>query len=62
MRFFKYPDTRITTLIGLPRLSHRPKLTFETFNSYLYDFNLKGGGGVDVYVIDTGINTKHVEF
>ncbi|KAJ7805876.1 hypothetical protein B0H14DRAFT_3484650 [Mycena olivaceomarginata] len=45
MRFFKYPDTRITTLIGLARLSHRPKLTFETFNSYLYDSNLKGGGG-----------------
>ncbi|KAJ7777481.1 serine protease [Mycena olivaceomarginata] len=49
MRFFKYPDTRITTLIGLARLSHRPKLTFETFNSYLYDSNLKGGEGVDVY-------------
>jgi len=35
-------------------------LTFSTFTKYLYD--VKGGEGVDVYVIDTGINIEHVEF
>ncbi|KAK2463051.1 hypothetical protein APHAL10511_004706 [Amanita phalloides] len=45
---------------GLARISHRPRLAFSTFNKYLYDSI--DGEGVDVYVIDTGINTKHVEF
>ncbi|TBU58464.1 peptidase S8/S53 domain-containing protein [Dichomitus squalens] len=45
---------------GLARISHRAKLTFSTFTKYEYDTD--GGAGVDVYVIDTGINTKHVEF
>jgi cerevisin len=35
-------------------------LTFSTFTKYEYDPN--GGEGVDVYVIDTGINTMHEEF
>ncbi|KZT72431.1 serine-type endopeptidase [Daedalea quercina L-15889] len=45
---------------GLARLSHRPKLTFGTFTRYEYDSH--GGEGVDVYVIDTGINVAHIEF
>ncbi|KAH7925314.1 hypothetical protein BV22DRAFT_1034208 [Leucogyrophana mollusca] len=45
---------------GLARISHRPKLTFSTFTKY--EFDGEGGEGVDVYVIDTGINTAHVEF
>ncbi|KAJ7496681.1 peptidase S8/S53 domain-containing protein [Mycena latifolia] len=45
---------------GLARVSHRPKLTFGTFRSYEHDPS--GGEGVDVYVIDTGINIGHVEF
>ncbi|KAI0295287.1 peptidase S8/S53 domain-containing protein [Russula brevipes] len=45
---------------GLARISHRPKLSFGTFNKYEYEGN--GGEGVDVYVIDTGININHVEF
>jgi cerevisin len=45
---------------GLARISHRPKLTFGTFTKYLYDPH--GGEGVDVYVVDTGINIEHVEF
>ncbi|KAJ3538800.1 hypothetical protein NMY22_g5015 [Coprinellus aureogranulatus] len=45
---------------GLARISHRPKLTFSTFTRYVYDS--EGGEGVDVYVIDTGINIHHVEF
>ncbi|KAI0800322.1 peptidase S8/S53 domain-containing protein [Fomes fomentarius] len=45
---------------GLARISHRGKLTFGTFTKYEYDSD--GGSGVDVYVIDTGINVKHIEF
>jgi len=47
-------------LQGLARVSHRAKLTFETFTKYIYDD--RGGEGVDAYVIDTGINVQHVEF
>ena len=35
-------------------------MTFGTFTSYAYDTD--GGDGVDVYVVDTGINIDHVEF
>ncbi|KAF8161425.1 subtilisin-like serine protease [Crassisporium funariophilum] len=45
---------------GLARVSHREKLTFSTFTKYVY--NEHGGEGVDVYVVDTGINIDHVEF
>ncbi|PCH35720.1 hypothetical protein WOLCODRAFT_28089 [Wolfiporia cocos MD-104 SS10] len=45
---------------GLARISHRPRLTFGTFRKYEYDVH--GGEGVDVYVIDTGVNVKHNEF
>ena len=45
---------------GLARISHRDPLSFGTFNKYLYSAD--GGEGVDVYVIDTGTNVKHVDF
>ena len=45
---------------GLARISHRDSLSFGTFNKYLYSED--GGEGVDVYVIDTGTNTEHVDF
>ncbi|KAL2868539.1 S8 family peptidase [Aspergillus lucknowensis] len=45
---------------GLARISHRDRLSFGTFNKYLYAS--EGGEGVDVYTIDTGINTQHVDF
>jgi cerevisin len=45
---------------GLARISHRDSLSFGTFNKYLYAGD--GGEGVDVYVIDTGTNTDHVDF
>lgn len=45
---------------GLARISHRPRLSFGTFTKYEYAPD--GGEGVDVYVIDTGINIEHVEF
>ena len=35
-------------------------MTATTSSIYEYDEN--GGEGVDVYIIDTGINIKHVEF
>ncbi|RKF71299.1 Alkaline protease 2 [Golovinomyces cichoracearum] len=45
---------------GLARISHRERLTFGNFNEYI--FANRTGEGVDVYVIDTGINIEHVEF
>ncbi|KAB2571270.1 putative autophagic serine protease alp2 protein [Lasiodiplodia theobromae] len=45
---------------GLARISHRESLSFGTFSKYLYTAD--GGEGVDVYVIDTGTNTEHVDF
>ncbi|OQN95746.1 Subtilisin-like protease [Cryoendolithus antarcticus] len=45
---------------GLARISHRNSLSFGTFNKYLYSED--GGEGVDVYIIDTGTNTEHVDF
>jgi len=53
-------DVQRTAPWGLARVSHRPKLRFSTFTRYEYD--PQGGEGVDVYVIDTGINIEHVEF
>ncbi|CAH7683592.1 subtilase-type proteinase psp3 [Phakopsora pachyrhizi] len=44
---------------GLARISHRHKLKFSTFN--VYPFEDPAGKGVDVYVIDTGINIEHEE-
>lgn len=52
--------TQIGAPWGLARVSHRAKLTLGTFTKYVY--NQHGGEGVDVYVIDTGINVDHVEF
>ncbi|KAL2062246.1 hypothetical protein VTL71DRAFT_6512 [Oculimacula yallundae] len=45
---------------GLARISHRKSLGFSDFNKYLYAAD--AGEGVDVYVIDTGTNTDHVDF
>jgi cerevisin len=45
---------------GLARISHRDSLSFGTWSKYLY--SAQGGEGVDVYVVDTGTNYKHVDF
>lgn len=45
---------------GLARISHRPTLSFGTFNKYL--FAEGAGEGVDAYVIDTGTSVSHVDF
>lgn len=53
-------ETETNAPWGLARISHRDTLGFSTFNKYLYAAD--GGEGVDVYVIDTGTNTDHVDF
>jgi len=45
---------------GLARISHQKRLNFGTFNKYIHQSG--GGEGVDVYVVDTGINIDHVDF
>lgn len=45
---------------GLARISHREPINLKTFSKYLHEPN--GGEGVKVFVIDTGINDKHVDF
>ncbi|OJD13771.1 subtilisin-like serine protease pepC [Emergomyces pasteurianus Ep9510] len=54
------PQTQSDAPWGLARISHRERLTFGSFNKYLY--STPAGIGVDVYVIDTGINIEHVDF
>ncbi|CEP13842.1 hypothetical protein [Parasitella parasitica] len=46
---------------GLARISTRDRLSLRNFNKYNYNAD-SAGEGVKVYVIDTGINTKHVDF
>ncbi|KAG0198775.1 serine protease [Mortierella sp. GBA30] len=53
-------DTQKNAPWGLARISHRKKLGLRTFGKY--EFNPKGGNGVTVFVIDTGINVSHKEF
>ncbi|OAX34673.1 hypothetical protein K503DRAFT_724143 [Rhizopogon vinicolor AM-OR11-026] len=53
-------DTQKGSPWGLARVSHRSRLSFSTFTKYVYD--PAGGEGVDVYVVDTGINVVHSQF
>lgn len=54
------PKTQNSAPWGLARLSHREALDFGSFNKYIHQ--AEGGANVDVYVIDTGTNIKHVDF
>jgi len=45
---------------GLARISHVDRLSMGTMSKYLFD--PRGGDGVNIYVIDTGINIDHVDF
>ena len=45
---------------GFACVSHRSKLSLGTFT--LYEHDSAGGEDVDVYIVNTGINTKHAEF
>ncbi|EEH05499.1 serine proteinase [Histoplasma capsulatum G186AR] len=53
-------ETQNNSPWGLARICHRDTLDFSTFNTYLYSD--LAGEGVDIYIIDTGINTEHVDF
>ena len=53
-------DTEKNAPWGLARISHRNHLSLGSYDKYLYSHD--GGEGVDVYVIDTGTNTEHVDF
>ncbi|KAF7319968.1 hypothetical protein MKEN_00780700 [Mycena kentingensis (nom. inval.)] len=57
---FEVQETQKMAPWGLARISHRRKLGLSTLNKY--EHNPQGGEGVDVYVVDTGININHVEF
>ena len=52
-------DTEKNAPWGLARISHRNHLSLGSYDKYLYSHD--GGEGVDVYVIDTGTNTEHVD-
>ncbi|KAI8371042.1 serine protease [Blakeslea trispora] len=45
---------------GLSRISRREPTTLRNFSKYNYDAKT-AGKGIKVYVIDTGINVKHVD-
>jgi cerevisin len=45
---------------GLARISQRDKLQVQYGNTYLY--SEEAGAGVNVYIIDTGININHIDF
>ncbi|OMH80598.1 Alkaline protease 2 [Zancudomyces culisetae] len=45
---------------GLARISHRKKLTAQTYQTYLY--NSRYYQNATVYILDTGINLGHQEF
>ncbi|KAG8899422.1 subtilisin-like serine protease [Tulasnella sp. 403] len=50
---------------GLQRISHRGPLPIGSNPntlSYRYEYPDKAGSGVNVYIVDTGINTQHVNF
>ncbi|KAJ3508472.1 hypothetical protein NLJ89_g5739 [Agrocybe chaxingu] len=49
---------------GLQRISQKAKLSSTSASAlnYKYTYDSSGGEGVDVYVVDTGINIAHVDF
>lgn len=53
-------ETQTDAPWGLARISQRPKLTSSTVDKYKFDG--RAGEGVDIYVLDTGINTAHRTF
>jgi len=46
---------------GLPRVSQFGAIPADGLNTYKWDSS-EAGGGVDVYIIDTGVKTTHQEF
>ncbi|OQN96272.1 hypothetical protein B0A48_17834 [Cryoendolithus antarcticus] len=55
-----HPETQEHAPWGLARLSHRRPLNLTKDHSYVYAS--EAGLGVDIYIIDSGINTEHDDF
>lgn len=59
------PNPRINAPWGLQRVSHLgslPPNSNPNNLAYRYDYPAGVGEGVYIYVVDTGINTAHVNF
>ncbi|KAG9040359.1 subtilisin-like serine protease [Tulasnella sp. UAMH 9824] len=57
--------TQSTAPWGLQRISHKGALPANSNPkslTYTYDYSPSAGQGVNVYIVDTGINTNHVNF
>jgi len=57
-------DTESNSPWGLNRISHKKKSTEandEALN-FVYKYDSRAGNGVDIYIVDTGINTAHEDF
>lgn len=56
------PDIRIDAPWGLQRISHREPVgsTSDFALDYTYNYDDSAGKGVDIYIIDTGIQIDHV--
>ncbi|KAF3914767.1 Cerevisin [Dactylellina cionopaga] len=63
-------DTRKTqthATWGLQRISQREPIPLSSADkasspSFLYSFDEEGGEGVDIYILDTGVNIEHKDF
>lgn len=56
-----FDETQSNAPWGLGRISSGSKLP-DTQNRFPYVYDPSGGAGIDVFVIDSGVNTNHVEF
>jgi cerevisin len=56
------PDIRTNAPWGLQRISHREPVgsTDDFALDYTYNYDASAGNGVDIYIIDTGIQIDHV--
>jgi cerevisin len=56
------PDYRSDAPWGISRLSQKGKETDQNADDlkFTYKYDSKAGAGVDIYIIDSGINTDHV--
>lgn len=55
-------DVQYDSQWGLGQISYCEQHESSLTGPYQYHFASAAGGGVDVYIIDTGINTDHVDF
>jgi len=57
-------DTESNSPWGLNRISHKkkPTTTNDEDLDFVYKYDSRAGNGVDIYIVDTGINTSHEDF